>query len=432
MNSNATTRASEHGGERIVAVIVLALPVLYLASERTRQVAVWRWSWPWLGGIVVAVVAYSLWLASYSRALPAALAFVRKLAVVLAASLVVAALILELVLRSTTNHAYEELDNRGRHRFDADVGHVFVSNWTQTLQEHEFRVEWKSNAQGLRAERDYGPKPDGTKRVLIVGDSFTAGEQVAYVDTFPAVVDASLRATLPNVEVLNAGHPGFSTANEARWLAKFGAPFAPDLVVVAMTPNDLLENQFPLQYVARDGALVSGTATDEDKARWIDHRGWWSLYGAVERSLLKQRLENSPAIKRWRTGSAFTHHRAFQIEQDAKSRELFALAERYVLEARAAAQSFGARFALVTLPFREQLGALEPNLDGARFGERWKAFGAAQGIPVLDVQPAFAAEPHPEELYWRLDSHCTAKGYRLIGETLAAWLAERAEELELR
>lgn len=429
--------ATAHGdtlhcrGERLAAAVVFALPVLYLASERTRHVDVWRWSWGWLALIGVAALVWIVWLASYSRPWPRPIAFARKLAVVLGWSLVLAAVVLELVLHASTDYTYEELDNRGRHAFDPDVGHVFVPNWKQTLQEHEFRVDWRSNAQGLRADRDFGPKPAGVQRILVVGDSFTAGEQVPYGETFPAVIEASLRASQPSVEVLNAGHPGFSTISSARWLAKFAARFEPDVVVLAMTPNDLLENQVPLIYVARDGALVSGSATDADAARYADHRGWWSLYGFVERSLLKQRLENAPAIKRLRTGSAFTHFRAFQVERDAKSKQLYALAEEHVLAAKAAAEAAGARFALITIPFREQLGKLEPNLDGAVFGRRWTEFAAAHGFVALDLQPTFAAYPRPAELYWRYDSHCTAAGYRLIGETVAAWLAEHAKELGL-
>lgn len=410
---------------------MLALPVLYLASERTREVDLWRWSWSWLGGVVAAALVWLCWIASYSRAWPAWLAFARKLGVVLAWSLLVAALLLEALLRATSGQAYPELDNRGRHAYDPDVGHVFVPDWTQVLQEREFRVEWRSNAQGLRAERDYGAKPPGVRRILVVGDSFTVGEQVAYAETFPAVIEARLREIHPEVEVLNAGHPGYSTVSAARWLAKFAAAFEPDLVLLAMTPNDLLENQFPLLYVARDGALVSGSATEADAARWEDHQGWWSLYGLVERSHLMQRLESSPALRRWRSGSAFTHFRAFQVEQDRKSQELYALARKHVLAAKLAAEGCGARFALITIPFREQLGPLEPNLDGAVFGARWKEFGAEQGFPVLDLQPAFAAHAEPRELYWRHDSHCTAAGYRLIGETTAAWLTQHAEELGL-
>ncbi|MCK6446128.1 MAG: GDSL-type esterase/lipase family protein [Planctomycetes bacterium] len=431
MGATANGDTTSRRGERFAAAVLFALPVLYLASERTRQVDVWRWSWSWLAWIGLAALVWIAWVASYSRPWPSPVVFARKLALVLGSSLVIAALVLESVLRATTNYAYEELDNRGRHAFDPDVGHVFVPNWKQTLQEHEFRVEWQSNAQGLRADRDFGPKPEGVQRILVVGDSFTAGEQVPYAETFPAVIEQSLRATRPNVEVLNAGHPGFSTISSARWIAKFAARFEPDVVVLAMTPNDLLENQIPLIYVARDGALVSGSATDADAARYADHRGWWSLYGLVERSLLKQRLENAPAIKRWRTGSAFTHFRAFQVEQDAKSKQLHALAEEHVLAAKAAAEAAGARFALITIPFREQLGPLEPNLDGAAFGRRWSAFATARGFAALDLLPAFAAHPRPTELYWRYDSHCTAAGYRLIGETVAAWLAERAKELGL-
>ncbi len=433
MNATSEAPAKSNRGERSAAIVALGLPFLYLLTERTRDVFLWRWSKPWCVSIAIYGALFALWIASYRRALPSYVEISRKLAVVMIVSTLAALVVLELVLRATTHHAFEELDNRGRHVFDPDVGHVYAPNFHGVIQEHEFKTEWQTNAQALRAEHDYGPKAPDTKRILVVGDSFTAGDQVVYRETFPAVIESCLGAKLAGekLEVLDAGHPGYSTCSEARWIAKFAKSFEPDLVIVAMTPNDLLENQFPLVYIARDGALVSGTATDADEARWKDHQGWWSLPGLVEHSLVLQRVENSPAYKRWRTGSAFTHFRSFQVKRDDKAQKLWKLAEQYVVDAKRATDAIGAKFALITIPFREQLAPLEPNLDGRIFGKSWEDFGAANGFAALDLEPAFAAASDVASLYWREDSHCTAAGYRLIGETTCAWLAAKAKELGL-
>lgn len=411
--------------ERAVGAALLALVLLYLLTERSRDVYFWRWSKGWCVAITAAAVCTAALLASYRRRLPRPVVALRSLAVVLSAATLAALVVAELALQLTQTEALTPLDNRGRHAFDPDVGHVYLPNFEQVIQEREFRTEWRSNAQGLRAERDYGAKPAGTRRILVVGDSFTVGDQVPYPQTYPARIESCLAGALSGakIEVLDAGFPGYATVNEARWIAKFAAGFEPDLIIVGMTPNDLLENQFPLQYVARDGALVSGTASDADRRRWEDHRSWWSLPGRVERSLLRQRLESSPTWHRLKSGSAYTHHLAYMREPDAKAQRLFQLAEKHLLDARRAAQAAGARFALIVIPFREQLGALEPGLDGAAFPDHWKAFGAAQGIPVLDLLPDFRAAADPRSLYWREDAHCTSAGYALIGEATCRWLA---------
>lgn len=413
-----------HRIEGVLAAALLALPLWALLAERSPDVDLWRWSWKWTALIALQVALSAVVLASYRFDLPTWSRRARSLLVVTATATVLALLVAEAVLRARRAGPYEPLENTGRHAFDADVGHVYWPNYEQVIQEREFRTEWRSNAQGLRAERDYGPKPAGTRRIVVVGDSFTVGDQVPYADTIPAVIERELARRIDDapIEVLNAGFPGYSTANEARWIAKFAKALEPDVVIVCMTPNDLLENQFPLQYVARDGALVSSRATEADRLHWEDRARWWSLPGYVARSALYQRIVNSRWFKRKRGGSAFTHHHAFAVEHYHRARTLFELAEQHVLAARDAAREIGASFALVVLPFREQLGPLEPGLAGHAFPDHWTDFCSRHEIPVLDVLPAFAAHPDPSELYWRMDAHCTAAGYRLIGETAAEWI----------
>jgi lysophospholipase L1-like esterase len=418
----------------VLAAVVLALPLLYFLTERSPRPFVLGWSKEVCAAIAGYGVFYVLVLGSYRLGLPAWVARLRTVGVVSAVGILVGLLGIEVFLRASDRGAFEEIDNRGRHAFDPDLGHVYLPNFTQRIQSREFSQIWRSNAQGLRADRGYGKKPDGVKRVLVVGDSFTVGDQVSLEETYPGVMQAELERALGagRVEVLNAGYPGYGTVNEARWLAKFGAGFEPDVVVIGMTPNDLLENQFPLQYIARDGALTASASTEADRLRFEARKRWYSLPGWVERSRLRQRILGSPLVQRWRKGSAFTHHRAYMVEQDAKSRSLYELAERYVLEAKAHAEALGAKLALTLIPFLEQLGPLEENLDAAVFGRRWREFGERHSIPVLDLLPAFKAAPDPRALYWEEDRHCTAAGYRVIGEETARFLLAHAGELGLR
>jgi lysophospholipase L1-like esterase len=419
--------------ERILAAVVLGLPLLYLLTDRSARPLVLGWSTKLCAAIAGYGVFYVLVLVSYRRELPAWVAKLRALGVVSAAGILIGLLGIEVFLRASDRAAFEEVDNRGRHAFDPDLGHVYLPNFTQQIQSREFSQVWRSNAQGLRADRDYGKKPPGVKRVLVIGDSFTVGDQVWLEETYPGVMQSELESVLGpgRVEVLNAGFPGYGTVNETRWLAKFGAAFEPDVVVIGMTPNDLLENQYPLQYIARDGALTASASTEADRLRFESRKRWYNLPGWVQRSRLRQRILGSAFVQRLRTGSAFTHHRAFMVEQDSKSRSLYELAERYVLEARAQSEALGAKFALIVIPFLEQLGPLEENLDGAVIGRRWRELGERQSIPVLDLLPAFRAAPDPRALYWKEDRHCTAAGYRLIGEETARFLLAHAAELGL-
>lgn len=415
--------------ERALAAAAFAVPLYYLVTERTRDVLVVTWSREWTALVLAGAALYAALLWSYSRPWPRPLTTLRTLAVALWLSSLVGLVVVETALRITDDAPFAEADNSGRHAPDVDVGHVYVPNHTQVLQSREYRAEWHSNAQGVRAERDLGPKRPGVLRVLCSGDSFTACDQVEYRDSWPAALERCLGEALgaDAVEVVNAGFPGYGTVNEARWLAKFGAAFAPDVVLVATTPNDLLENQFPLQYTARDGEMVASTSTEADKARFEQHRAWWCLAGALERSRLAQRVQNSPAYRRLLGRPAVNHVEAYMTQPNEKAARLWTLAEQYMLEARDAAAKLGARFGVVVIPYSHQMHALGPGLEPLNYGRHWERFGEQRGIPVVDCLPAFLAHPDPRSLHWKEDTHCTAAGYALVAREACRLLLDHRE-----
>jgi hypothetical protein len=421
------------GIERWAAALVFAVPLYYLVTERTRDVFVLTWSKQWTVMILVYVAFYAGLLLSYARELPRWVRVMRTLGVLVPASVMAALSCIEVTLRLTDHAQFEELEASGRHAPDPDVGHVFFPDYKQTLQSREYSIEWKSNSQGVRGDRDFGRKAPGVFRVLAVGDSFTEGAQVPYRDTWPAQLEACLNEHLGTgrVEVVDAGFPGYGTVNEARWIAKFGAQFEPDLVLVAATPNDLLENQFPLQYVARDGRMVSSASTAADEMRWERHRQWWCLAGAVERSRLMDRFDHSTAAKRLLGRPPVTHMEAYMVDANDKATRLWKLAEQYMREARGAASKLGAKFGIVVIPYDHQLHPLGPGLDPALFGRKWAELGAAERFPVVDCLPAFLAAPHPETLHWKEDMHCTAAGYHLVGSEVCRAVLAHASELGL-
>ena len=419
--------------EWLVAAIVFIWPLLYLITYFSADPIFWRYSSRVLLAIILYSVFYIGFLTTYRWALWSWLKAARSLVVMALASVIASLVIAETLLQWRDNTPYEATDNSGRHAPDPDVGHIYYPNVQQVLQEREWRQMWRSNSQGVRANRDYGPKPSDTYRILVIGDSFTVGDQVRLEQTYPGVLQQRFDARFGDrrVEVINAGYPGYGTANEARWLQKFGQSFEPNLVILGMTPNDLGENLCPLCVVARNGALARRHSSDQQRRKWEDQRRWHSVPGLINRSLLYQRLRATPLIRQLTLGYIYSHRHAYTIDLDREASKRYKLAEQYLLEARNAAHSMGAYFAFVIIPFREQLSDLRPGLDPAIFGQRFTAFGGAQNIPSLDLLSTFRAHPKPASLYWREDSHCTAEGYALIGNSIFDFLMQMGSHIGL-
>jgi lysophospholipase L1-like esterase len=97
------------------------------------------------------------------------------------------------------------------------------------------------NAAGVRADREHArPKPAGLYRILLLGDSQTFGQGVAFEETFGERIAAELAADagVP-VEAVNLGVDGYNTVQEAAALASKGLSYEPDCAVLLFIGNDL-------------------------------------------------------------------------------------------------------------------------------------------------------------------------------------------------
>lgn len=113
------------------------------------------------------------------------------------------------------------------------------------------------NEQGMRATRDYAyEKPEGVKRIVSLGDSYTMGYEVAFEQCFSSVLERELRAAGVEAQVLNAGVSGFSNAEELLYLEKELLRYDPDVVVVSFYGNDLVDNVRTGLFKLEDGELV--------------------------------------------------------------------------------------------------------------------------------------------------------------------------------
>lgn len=100
-------------------------------------------------------------------------------------------------------------------------------------------VEVAINATGQR-DRDFArPKPPGTVRVLMLGDSLTFGWGVRLEDTVAKRLEALLdRDPDARYEVVNAGVGNYNAAMSSVWMRSRGMTFEPDLVIFNWSFND--------------------------------------------------------------------------------------------------------------------------------------------------------------------------------------------------
>lgn len=97
-----------------------------------------------------------------------------------------------------------------------------------------------SNSQGLRGRREYAvPKPSGVQRVLVLGDSFTFGDEVGDEETYCHYLQGMLPA---EIEILNLGVHGYGHDQMLLYLQEVGARYRPDVVLLGFVAQDMERN----------------------------------------------------------------------------------------------------------------------------------------------------------------------------------------------
>jgi len=131
---------------------------------------------------------------------------------------------------------------------DEQVGIVLVPNaeFEWTMEGHAF-VE--INSLGLRDEEHQIPKPTGTWRFAVLGDSMAEALQVELEDTFWSEMERDLvhcpALTGVKVEAVNFGVSGYGTAQELITLRKRVWDYDPDMVLLAITNGNDIRNNSP-------------------------------------------------------------------------------------------------------------------------------------------------------------------------------------------
>ena len=135
------------------------------------------------------------------------------------------------------------------------------------VESPEFRIHVHTNALGFRERRLPGPKAPGTRRIVVVGDSFTYGYGVEEDEAYPRV----LEGLLPGVEVVNLGVPATCPLDYAANFEDVGRAYEPDLVLVGLMANDVID----IRYLRERGGRLLSSLLHQEQDRLADPLPLW-------------------------------------------------------------------------------------------------------------------------------------------------------------
>jgi lysophospholipase L1-like esterase len=300
----------------------------------------------------------------------------------------------------------------------------------------------RHNSRGFRSPEIPLEKPPGRVRVLAVGDSMVYGLGVENGEAFPAV----LERLDPSLQVVNAGVPAYSGAEELVQLREEIGVLRPDVVVVAYFWNDLFE-AYPGRYARfelRDGKLVEippDPASPQHPAfasYWKRYAKMMRRYNAITASSYLHRLLSDRLkvlryqVRDWQAEIAerirAESHAAAGRESRADEEPAWALSFALLAEMARVAEAHQAKLAILIVPDASQVEA-DGRLHGAPpylrdVQQRVGGFARARGIPVIDPLPALRERRQREgrPQYYPTDRHLNALGHAYVAEIALAEL----------
>lgn len=274
------------------------------------------------------------------------------------------------------------------HRFDA------------LQQHHPWAVLSRYNALRFR-DAPVGPRPAGTKRVLVFGDSFTEGQGVRQEDTAAPVLQRLLEARAPGrFDVRNAGRRGldFPELFEAFEQAQ---AYEPDLVVYALVLNDAVQ---PPEFRARQRFVND----------WILDREHPPDEAEPVFPLLRPRLFDFVAgrVAAWRVGRETTR---WYLDMWSDANPGWARTQEYLAEMDARLRRKGARLLVAPWPL---FVSLESGYPFESVHETLRRFCLGRGIAYHDQLPTFRGRRTSELWVHPVDRHPNEIAQRLAAESL--------------
>ena len=322
------------------------------------------------------------------------------------------------------------------------------------------------NELGLRDEEVSYQRRNGIGRILLIGDSLTAGFQVPLEDTFGKILEQRLNdGPQPGEwEILNAAVNGFGTDNELLFYRLEGQKYSPDYVILGMyLANDIYNNSRELElWTGGNGHKPYFTLTEEGDLELRNYpvqdvsRLSVSLGSFLKKhfqlprfisQVLRLRAEVPDQLRP--VISAVSGLRGIQEEDEAEIRplskgdicdeqytpeiaEAWEITKALLLQLQEEVGANGARLVVLVIPASAQVKPPEddghwycdqPNIELANFL-------ADAGIPTLDLLGAFRAHRagDGESLYFERDFHLNEDGHRLAGQELYEFMAETLAE----
>jgi hypothetical protein len=318
---------------------------------------------------------------------------------------------------------------------DGQIGYRLRPNARTRFVTSEFDAHIAINAEGVRDDRDIGPKPSNERRVVVLGDSLVLSVQVDRQQTFCSLLEARLnRHSGPfTYRVINAGVQGYGPVEELLFFRQIARRFQPDLVIETIfVGNDAEEAVASAPRLHRAGGAAAATTSESFVTR---------LRRIVRRSMVLQvlRLRIVSVTDRLPTWTAPPEPplQSYAAKPAPRIADGLRISRDCVEGIANDASNAGARTMVMLVPARFQIddadyGRLKAAVAQAggelvrdAASERFNEALAQLPLPRLDVLPPLRAASAAGDVFFQQTVHLTPRGHEIVAEAMERFIREK-------
>lgn len=274
-------------------------------------------------------------------------------------------------------------------------------------------------------------KAPGRKRILVLGDSYTAGldtpVDLIFTTRFAHLLNQTSRSG-PAYEVMNVSVPAWATDQQYLYLREEGLAYHPDYVLLLVAPNDIRE-----AYGKRFFTLVNGHLEQRGPSAIPGHARltWFLSNRSCAFQALQSRLGLTYGTPRnffkyfpvhFPVGSGRSNDsHLFLKDSPPEIAAALGLFKALVLEMHQLCQRHQCRLLTAIIPTKMEFdGALraQPYQPG-KIAEFVGALAEGHDIPFLDLFSILASSRHdPLAMFIPQEYHLNERGHAFVAETL--------------
>lgn len=353
----------------------------------------------------------------------------------LVAAIVAAQFVLFEVALRTWGHSEAAPSFQALFMPDPAVGYRLRPGARTRFVTSEFDTHIAINAQGVRDDRDIGPKPPNERRIVVLGDSIVLSVQVDEQQTFCALLEKRLNAGGGPVRyrVINAGVQGYGPVEELLFFRRIAKAFQPDLVIETVFVGNDAEDAVASAPRLKGSARSAADALSDSLVS--------RLRRLVRRSMVLQVLRLRVVSVTDRFGGfgappepplqTYAAHPAPRIAEGLR------ISTECIGDIAADASAVGAKTMVMLVPARFQV-------DDADYKRLWQAVHDTGGelvrdaatdrfasalaplrLPRLDVLPVLRGAPPGPDLFFQQTVHLTPRGHEVVAAALERFLKQQ-------